>query len=351
MNDAQEIKNIDRLIRLGLLILLVGLSMWILAPFVILLIWGIIIAVALFKSFKKAVKLLGDKPNLTAVLFSVFFLTVIIVPVVLMAESSITGFQNLKLAFDEGRLTIPFPTEDVKSWPIIGPKLFELWDLASHNLREFIIKYNEQVRKLSGWLVNALTSLGLTVVQFIVSIIIAGVLLAKADLGKGATIKFAKRLVGDRAEYFVELTAGTIRSVVQGVLGVAFIQALASAILLVIFNVPIAGLWALIILIVAIVQLPPLLILAPITIYVFSVQDSLPATIFTIFAILISMSDGFLKPIFLGRGLDIPMLVVLLGAIGGMIAFGILGLFVGAVVLTLSYKLLMAWMNHEGEAH
>jgi predicted PurR-regulated permease PerM len=349
MNDAQEIKNIDRLIRLGLLILLVGLSMWILAPFVILLIWGIIIAVALFKSFKKAVKLLGDRRTLTAVLFSTIFLTVVIIPVILLAESSAIGFQNLERAFDEGRLTFPFPTEDVKAWPVIGPKLFELWDLASHNLREFLIKYNEQVRDLSAWLVNALTSLGLTIVQFIVSIIIAGVLLAKADLGKGAAIKFAKRLVGDRAEYFVELTAGTIRSVVQGVLGVAFIQALASAILLLIFQIPIAGLWALFVLIVAIVQLPPLLILGPIMIYIYSVQDTVPATIFTVFAILISMSDSFLKPIFMGRGLDIPMLVVLLGAIGGMIAFGILGLFVGAVVLTLSYKLLMAWMNQSGE--
>jgi predicted PurR-regulated permease PerM len=143
------------------------------------------------------------------------------------------------------------------------------------------------------------------------------------------------------------LTTGTIRSVVQGILGIALIQALASVVLLSIFNVPLPGLWAMFVLILAVVQLPPLLILGPISIYVFSVLDTVPATVFTVFALLISMSDGFLKPFFLGRGVDIPMLVVLLGAIGGMLAFGILGLFVGAVVLALSYKLMMAWLNSD----
>ena len=169
-------------------------------------------------------------------------------------------------------------------------------------------------------------------------------------MGVETAKEFAKRLVGDNAEDLINLIVGTIRSVVQGILGIALIQAFASAILLIIFNIPLLGLWTLIVLILATVQLPPLLILGPISIYVFSILDTVPATIFTILAVLIGSIDNLLKPLFLGRGINIPMLVILLGAIGGMLAFGVLGLFVGAVVLAVSYKLMMAWLHGDKPA-
>jgi predicted PurR-regulated permease PerM len=171
------------------------------------------------------------------------------------------------------------------------------------------------------------------------------VLLAQSEAGNKTILQFAKRLVGAQAEDFINLTGGTIRSVVQGILGIALIQCFATAILLIISGIPFPGLWAVLVLIFAILQLPPLLVLGPIVVYVFSEFDTAPAVVFTVFAVLISVSDSLLKPIFLGRGVDIPMMVVLLGAIGGMIAFGILGLFVGAVVLALSYKLMMEWVK------
>lgn len=349
MNNLNDNRSIDRLIRIGLLILLVAISLIILAPFIIMLIWGVIIAVALFPLFKKSVNVLAHKKKLTAVLFTLAGLIVIIIPSFMLAESSAYGYQSLQQAFEEGRLTIPPPTENVNEWPLIGERLYNFWSLASHNLPELFEKYggqhSEQVKEFLRWLFDTLTGLSLTILQFMVSIVIAGVLLAQADLGANTTRKFAKRLVGDNADDFVKLTSGTIRSVVHGILGIALIQALASAILLIIFNVPVPVLWALFVLILAIVQLPALLILGPISIYMFSVLDTVPATMFTVFAILIGISDSFLKPLFLGRGVDIPMLVVLLGAIGGMLAFGILGLFVGAVVLALSYKLMMAWLH------
>ncbi len=348
MKNLNDNRSIELLIRIGFLILLIAASLMILAPFMIILIWGVIIAIAQFPLFKKSVNALGNKKTLTAVLFTLAGLIVIIIPSLMLAESSASGYQNLLRAFEEGRLTIPPPTENVNKWPLIGEHLYNIWGQASNNLLELLSKYegqhSEQVKEFIGWLLKTLTSIGLTFLQFIVSIIIAGVLLAKADMGAETAKEFAKRLVGDNAEDFINLTIGTIRSVVQGILGVALIQALASVILLIIFNVPLPGLWALFVLILATVQLSPLLILGPISIYVFSVLDTVPATVFTVLAVLISISDGFLKPLLLGRGVDIPMLVVLLGAIGGMLAFGILGLFVGAVVLAVSYKLMMAWL-------
>lgn len=349
MRNLNDNRNIEFLIRIGLLMLLVAASLMILAPFMIILIWGVVIAVAQFPLFKKSVNALGNKKTLTAIMFTIVGLIVIIIPSLMLAESSASGYQNLLSTFEEGSLTIPPPTENVKEWPLIGESLYSIWAQASNNLLELLSKYNgqhsEQIKDFIGWLLKTLTNIGLTFLQFIVSIIIAGVLLAKADMGVENAKEFAKRLVGDNAEDLINLIVGTIRSVVQGILGIALIQAFASAILLIIFNIPLLGLWTLFVLILATVQLPPLLILGPISIYVFSVQDTVSATIFTILAILIGSIDNILKPLFLGRGVNIPMLVILLGAIGGMLAFGILGLFVGAVVLAVSYKLMMAWLR------
>lgn len=354
MNDLNESRIIDRLIRIGFLILLVAISIMILAPFIIMLIWGTIIALSLFPLFKKSVKTLGNNKTLAAVLFIITGLMIIIIPSFMLIESSASGYQNLQAAFEEDRLTIPPPTDRVKDWPLIGERLYSAWALVSHSLRDFLAtysgQYSGQVKESVSWLLESLASIGLAILQFMVSIIIAGVLLARADLGAEKTKQFARRLVGDRAEDFIKLTTATVRSVVHGILGIALIQAFASAILLIIFNVPLPVLWALFVLVLAIVQLPPLFILGPMSVYVFSVLDTVPATVFTVFAVLISTSDSFLKPLLLGRGVDIPMLVVLLGAIGGMLAFGILGLFVGAVVLALCYKLMMAWLHADDSA-
>ena len=355
MKNLNNNRSIEFLINIGLLILLVAASLMILAPFMMILIWGIIIAIAQFPLFKKSVNVLGNKKTLTAVLFTLAGLTAIIIPSLMLAESSATGYQYLLKVFEEGRLTIPPPTENVKEWPLIGENLYSIWVQASNNLLELLSKYNgqysEQVKDFVGWLLKTLTSIGLTFLQFIVSIIIAGALLAKADMGAETAKALAKRLVGDNTEKpLINLITGTIRSVVQGILGIALLQAFASAILLIIFNVPMPGLWALFVLILATVQLSPLLIMAPISIYVFSVLDTTPAIVFTVSAVLIGSIDNLLKPLLLGRGVDIPMLIILLGAIGGMLAFGILGLFVGAVVLAVSYKLMMAWLHGDKPA-
>ena len=149
-------------------------------------------------------------------------------------------------------------------------------------------------------------------------------------------------MIGKQGEEFTKLAGATIRSVVQGVLGVAIIQSVFAGIVMLIFNIPAAGIWALIVLFLAIIQLPPILILGPIAIYAFSILDTTSAIIFLVLSIIISLSDTFLKPIFLGRGVDVPTMVILLGAIGGMMLSGIIGLFVGAVVLALAYKVYQA---------
>jgi predicted PurR-regulated permease PerM len=144
---------------------------------------------------------------------------------------------------------------------------------------------------------------------------------------------------------YTDLSKATIRSVAQGVLGVALIQALLAAIGMWVMDVPGWGLWSIVILVFAIAQLPPILVLGFVIAYVFSVADTTPAVIFAIYSLIVSVSDGFLKPLFLGRGMSTPMLVILLGAIGGMLLNGIIGLFVGAIVLALGYEIFIKWLD------
>ena len=344
-----NVKNqpIDYIIRIGLILMLVTGSLLILAPFMIPIVWGIIIAVALWPVHIKVTGLVGNKKNLSATLITILAVLILVIPSLMLMGSIIQGSQFLIENFEAGTLTFPGPTDDVKAWPLIGEPLYHFWDLASHNLKAFINEYSEQIKGVGSWLLETITGLGLTILQFLISIIIAGVFLAKTELGQQAADRIAKKLVGKQSEEFVKLTTGTIRSVVQGVIGIAAIQAVASTILLLIGGIPFAGLWALLILVLAIMQLPPLLILGPIVVYAFTIMGTTGAIVFSIFAILISISDSLLKPIFLGRGVEIPMLVILLGAIGGMLVAGILGLFIGAVILALSYKLTMAWLNSE----
>jgi len=179
----------------------------------------------------------------------------------------------------------------------------------------------------------------------VLSMIIAGVFLVSAEGGYKTALTISSSLIGDRGVALVDLAVATIRSVAKGVLGVAIIQALLSGIGLAVMGVPAAGLWAGAVLILAIIQLPPLIILGPIAFWLFSVADPVPATIFAVYAFIVSISDSFLKPMFLGRGMEIPMLVILIGAIGGAMLSGIIGLFVGAVILALGYEILVAWMK------
>lgn len=190
------------------------------------------------------------------------------------------------------------------------------------------------------------------ILQFVFSIIIAGVFLMIAEKGYKATLAIGSSLTGTdtSGKNLTDLSIQTIRSVTKGVLGVAIIQAILAAIGLVAMDVPAAGIWAGAVLMLAIMQLPPMLILAPIAIWVFSVAEPVPATIFAVYSFVVGISDSFLKPMLLGRGVDVPMLVILLGAIGGAILSGIIGLFIGAVVLALGYQLLIAWMASDIEA-
>jgi predicted PurR-regulated permease PerM len=145
------------------------------------------------------------------------------------------------------------------------------------------------------------------------------------------------------------LAGATVQSVTRGILGVAVIQSLLAGVGMLVVGVPAAGLWALLVLLLAVIQLPPLLVLAPVIVYVFSTSSTVAAVVFAVWSVFVGMSDTFLKPVLMGRGVDVPMLVIFMGAIGGFMLDGIIGLFVGAVVLALGYTLFTAWLQETAE--
>jgi predicted PurR-regulated permease PerM len=263
----------------------------------------------------------------------------------ILAESTIGALQSVATEIEDGTAQIPPPADNVADWPIIGNRVYELWSAAATNLESTINQFRPQLRAAGR---QALALAGHTVGSaflFAFSIIIAGVLLTTASSGYATARNIASNLVGkERGPAFTDLAILTIRSVAKGVLGVALIQTILAAIGLLAAGVPGAGVWAGLVLILAIVQLPPLIVLGPIAIWYFSVAEPVPAIVFLVYASVVSVSDTFLKPLLLGRGVEVPMLVILIGAIGGAIAKGIIGLFVGAVILALGYELVKLWM-------
>ena len=344
-DEAYYTRAIATALRIGFVGLLIVLSYLILKPFLFVIMWGIIIAVGIYPLFKKFAALLGNRKKLASTIITLFALALLIVPSYFLMESAIGGMQNLAAELEEGTFKVPPPSENIAEWPLIGKPVYDTWKLASVNIEAAVKTFEPQIKEFASNILSGILGLGSTVLLSLISIIIAGALLVKADSAEIAARKAFKILIGKKGEGFTELAGATIRSVVQGVLGVAIIQSVVSGIVMLIFNIPLAGLWALIVLFFAIIQLPPLIILLPIAVYSFSILDTTSAIIFLVLSIIISMSDAFLKPIFLGRGVDVPTLVILLGAIGGMMLSGVIGLFVGAVILALAYKVYQALLE------
>ncbi len=341
--------SIEAVIRIGLLLLLAAWCFQIISPFIIPVMWGIIIAVAIYPLFTRLSSLLGGREKLAATIYTLIALALLITPTVMIANSAIETSAQLTERYEAGTLEVPPPSDAVKEWPIVGDRIYAFWQQASENLETALKTHTDQVKKISKAVLGAVAGTGGAILQFVLSIIISGILVVNAEGAYKASNRIFARLSNDdKGQSYTDLTKATIRSVAQGVLGVAIIQAILSAVGMAFMEVPGWELWTLLILILAIAQLPPLLVLGFVIAYVFSVADTTPAVIFMIYALIVSASDGFLKPLFLGRGMETPMLVILLGAIGGMMLSGIIGLFVGAVGLALGYELFLAWLD-QGE--
>ena len=341
---------LDVSIRLALVAILAYLSYRIARPFLPLILWGGIIAIVLSPVVRSLEQRFGNRKKIV-VLLTLAGIVLLVAPAVMLSDTAIESSQSFYNVVQEGTLTLPPPSEKVRSWPVVGEKLYILWGSASRNLEATLKAHREEVISIAQWLLSLIGSGLGTVIVFLFSFIVAAFFLLFEQQNVAFSKSFFRRLVGKEKEgdRWAQLSAATVRSVVLGLVGIAVFQAVLSLVGLLVMDVPLAPVWAVLVLFVAIVQLPPLLVLGPIILYVFSVADTTPEVIFGIYIFLVSMSDAVLKPVFLGRGVaEIPTAIILVGAIGGMLMMGAIGLFLGAVALSLSYMLFRVWLN-DGE--
>lgn len=337
-------RALEASINIGLAALLAASCLLIVKPFVPLIAWGIIIAVASYPAFLKLQRILGGRGGWAAALYTLILLAILIIPVVLLAQSLVEGVQTLTAHLKAGTLGVPAPPDSVAGWPIIGARLYNLWKAASDNLSDVVLRFAPQIKSALPELLSAAAGLGLTVLEFLLAILVGGALLANAPAATKAARSMFVRIFDEKGPEYHQLVSSTIHSVTNGILGVALIQTVCAGLGFLVAGLPGAGLWAVIFLIAAVLQVG-MLVLIPAVIYMFAIASTTKAIIFLVWCIIVGLMDNVLKPLLLGRGVAVPIAVVFLGAIGGFVAMGIIGLFVGAIVLSVGYKLLLAWIE------
>jgi predicted PurR-regulated permease PerM len=320
----------------------------IIKPFVGPLVWGGIIAIAAFPLTQRIEGWLGGRRGLAATLVSLFFIAILVVPCYQLTAALIKQVGALTVQINEGTLQMPAPTPSVKEWPLVGDKIYLAWSEAHENLQETVKNAAPHLSSLAATVAKALGGGLAGVLVFCLSLLIAAGFMTYAGPSGVAAHRLFVRLGGvSPGGEWASLCVATVRSVLQGVVGVALIQAALCGIGLWIMGIPGAAVWSTLILLLAIAQLPTIIVAGPIMVYAFSAYEITPAIIFSVWMFFAGFSDTFLKPLLMGRGLDIPMPIILIGAIGGMVASGIIGLFTGAVVLSIFYRLFYIWMEQD----
>ncbi|HEX5788762.1 MAG TPA: AI-2E family transporter [Woeseiaceae bacterium] len=338
-------------IQIATLVALVALCVRIIDPFAGIIVWGIILSVAIYPLYLRFTALLGGRPRTSATLITLIGVALLLVPGWFVVESTLGTAQAIHADLEDGDISIPPPNESVRGWPLVGERLYTAWSAASSNIQGTLAEHGPRVRAAAERLLHAAGALLSGLLHFVASVIIAGFFLLFADKGRATSVALCDRISGGQGERLTQLMIATIRSVTNGVLGVAVIQAALAGVGFYLVGLPAAGLFTLVILVLAIVQVPAIIVMLPLIVWVYSFAPAGAATVFAIYAVLVGLSDNVLKPLLLGRGVDLPVLVVLIGAIGGMIQFGVIGLFIGAVILGLGYQVITDWIwNREGLA-
>ena len=338
---------LDVLIRAALVGVLVVLCYRIFAPFLPLMAWAVVLAVTLYPLQRWLTDRLGGRKGLAATILVLLCCALIIAPSAVLMNSFGSSVHGFILAVQNDTLEIPAPRERVLSIPIVGEKLHGLWSQAHTDLPAFIQSLQPKIGELARKALAVVAGIGIGLLKFVAAFIIAGVLMAYGESGSGASRKiFSRVLDAERGPRFAALATATIRAVAQGVIGIAFIQAMLVGLCLLLAGIPWAGVLAAITLVLSIAQIPALIVILPVIGYIWSSGDygTGAAIGYSVLLLLAGLADNILKPIMLGRGVDAPMPVVLLGALGGMATAGILGMFVGATLLTIGYQIFMAWV-------
>jgi predicted PurR-regulated permease PerM len=338
-------RALESFIRIGLIALLVAWCFEIVRPFIIPFAWAVIITIGLRPGHLWLTHRLNGRRVLAAVVISVLCFMLLLVPTLMLGISLVGEVDQVIAAFGHESLKIPPIPDALAQIPIIGDDISRLWATATTDFKALLVAAEPMLKTGLHWLVGMASGAGLGALHILVAILMTGFLLAQAEAGQRNVHQLAERLAGARGVELAGLAEATIRSVTRGILGVALIQSLLAGLGWLAVGVPAAGLWALLALVMGVVQIGIVPLSLPILVYVFFNVDTLTFLVFLVWSLFVGSLDNILKPMLLGRGVDVPMAVIFVGAIGGFLSSGIIGLFVGAVVLVLGYKLFLAWLH------
>ncbi len=338
---------LDVLIRAGLIAVLVAFCFQIFRPFLDLMIWSLILAVTLYPLQTWLTGRLIRNSGRAATLIVLVAIAIILVPTYLLGTAIVDSAERAVAIVRSGNFQIPPPDESVAAWPAVGQRVHDFWLNASTDLTGLLRKLAPELKGAGMALVGAVGSVGVGLLLFFGALIVAGIFMAYGEQGSRSAVQIASRISGpERGPRIAALCTATIRAVAQGVVGIAFIQMLLIGVAFVVKGIPGAGLLALAVLLLGIMQLPATLITIPVIIYVFATEGATVAGIvFAIYTFIAGLADNVLKPLMLGRGVDVPMPVVLIGALGGMVSGGVIGLFIGPVMLAVGYQLFWQWVE------
>lgn len=341
--SAEDI--IQLLIRVGLLALLILWTFIIIRPFVPILTWSAVLAVAFYPAFNWLAKLLGGRPRTAAAILTLVALGIVIGPATWLGLSAVDGVKDLASQIGTGDLMLHEAPEQIKTWPLIGPQLYDLWNQAYTNVRAVLREVAPYLKPLAGTLLSLAGDAGLGTLQFLLSVFVAGFLLPFGPQLLAASRGFLFRIVPEQSERFLGLAGATIRAVSQGVIGVAIVQSLLAGVGFKLAGIPSAGLLAFAVLLLSIVQIGAMIVLLPVVVWIWMDKDVTTALLLTVFFVVVGFLDNILKPLVMGRGLTTPTLVILIGVIGGTLAHGIVGLFIGPIILSVAWELAAAWIR------
>lgn len=334
-------------IRLGLLALLIYWSFVLVRPFVPILTWSVVLAVALNPVFNWLAGVLGGRAGIAALVLTLISLGVVIGPATWLGIGAVEGVREIAGQLSAGNVVVPSPPAAVKDWPLIGAPLYDFWDRASTNLRAVLREVVPHLKPLAGPLLGFASNAGVGMLKFLLAVVLAGFLFPYGSQLAAACRSFLSRIVPEQSEHFLDLAGTTIRAVSRGVIGIAVLQSLLAGIGFKLAGIPSAGLLAFVVMLLAIVQIGAAIVLIPVIIWLWSAKDFTTALALTLFFLVVGVLDNVLKPLVMGRGLTTPAPVILVGVIGGTLAHGIVGLFIGPIILAVAWEFITAWIRDD----
>jgi predicted PurR-regulated permease PerM len=343
---------LDVFIRAGLVLALVLLCYRIFSPFLQMMLWALILAITLYPLHQMLAGRTGGKQGLASTLIVLVAVAVIVTPTIMLASQFGDSVHEVVNGVRDNTLAVPAPPEKVAAWPVVGKKVYALWSQAHIDLPALVKSMQPKLGELAAKALGIVAGLGGGLLMFVAAFIVAGIMMAFGSSGAQAMQAIFERVFGmARGKEFTDLSTATVRAVASGVIGIACIQALIIGVSLMIAGVPFAGVLAVIVLVLGIAQLPALLVTLPVIGWIWASGDygTVPAAAYSVLLFVGGMADNVLKPIMLGRGVDAPMPVILIGALGGMATGGILGMFIGATALALGYQIFMRWVDDNPE--